>query len=356
MKRRILLLPVQKISISELLQNQDDYVIVDVRTSREFLEDHIPGAISMPILTDEEHHEVGTIFKQVSHETAKEKGLVYAAPKLLDFYRYAREVVKSGKKICFQCFRGGMRSHSIANVVTMMNLPATVLEGGYKGFRQEVNRFFESPMPFQLLVLHGYTGVGKSLALEQLEEKNEPIIHLERLAKNSGSVYGNVFYDDQTITQKNFESMLYAQIQTNLKQGKDYAWIESEGKRVGKAVLPPVFYQANEKGIHIRLQTSRAQRIQNLYRDYSTGGRLDVLNTATNRLRKRLGHERCNKILAAIEADNLDLAIEELLIHYYDPLYEHTLDWPYTTTISYENPEDLSTLLVEWKNAPKEKK
>lgn len=350
------MLPLQKISISELLQNQDDYVIVDVRTSREFLEDHIPGAVSMPILTDEEHHEVGTIFKQVSRETAKEKGLVYAAPKLLDFYRYAREVVKSGKRICFQCFRGGMRSQSIATVVTMMNIPAYVLEGGYKAYRQEINRFFETPMPFHLLVLHGYTGVGKSLALEQLEKKNEPIIHLERLAKNSGSVYGNVFYDDQSITQKNFESMLYAQIQTNRKQGKDYAWIESEGKRVGKVVLPPVFYQASEHGTHIRLETSRGQRIKNLYRDYSLGGRVDVLIAATNRLRKRLGNSRCDGILAAIEADNLDFAIEELLIHYYDPLYEHTLDWPYATTISYDKPESLSILLMEWQKTQKEKK
>ncbi len=350
------MLPLQKISISELLQNQDDYVIVDVRTTREFLEDHIPGAVSMPILTDEEHHEVGTIFKQVSHETAKEKGLVYAAPKLLDFYRYAREVVKSGKRICFQCFRGGMRSQSIATVVTMMNLPAYVLEGGYKAYRQEINRFFETPMPFHLLVLHGYTGVGKSLALEQLEKKNEPIIHLERLAKNSGSVYGNVFYDDQSITQKNFESMLYAQIQKNRKQGNNYAWIESEGKRVGKVVLPPVFYQASEHGTHIRLETSRGQRVENLFSDYSMGGRVDVLITATNRLRKRLGNSRCDGILAAIEADNLDFAIEELLVHYYDPLYEHTLDWPYATTISYDKPESLSILLMEWQKTQKEKK
>lgn len=349
------MLSVQKIKITELLQNQEQYVVVDVRTTREYNDDHIPGAVSMPILSDEEHHEVGTLYKQVSRETAKEKGLVYATPKLLEFYRFAREVVKSGKKICFACFRGGMRSTSVATVVTMMNIPAFVAEGGYKAYRQEVMRFFEAPMPFSLLVLHGYTGVGKSLALEALEEKDEPIVHLERLAKNSGSVYGNVFYDDQSITQKNFESALYMTIQSNLKKGKDYAWVESEGKRVGKAVLPPKFYQTTAEGTHIKLETSIHQRIENLNRDYSEGGRMEVLVSATNRLRKRLGHERCDGILKAIHDNRLEDAIEELLIHYYDPLYEHSMDWPYAATIRYEDPNRLADQLIQWHQGEKEK-
>jgi len=349
------LLPIQKIEITELLQNQEQFVIVDVRSAKEYKEDHIPGAVSMPILTDEERHEVGTLYKKVSKETAKEQGLVYAAPKLLDYYRFARETVKSGKRICFACFRGGMRSHSVATVVTMMNIPAYVLEGGYKAYRHEVNRFFEDPMPFSLLVLHGYTGVGKSLALEALEEKGEPIVHLERLAMNSGSVYGNVFYDDRTVTQKNFESALYAEIHANLKRGKTYAWVESEGKRVGKAVLPARFYHATAEGIHIRLETSMNQRIQNLYHDYSEGGRLDILVAATNRLRKRLGHARCDKILKDIHNNRMEDAIEELLVHYYDPLYEHSMDWPYTATIHYENPLELADQLIQWQQSEKEK-
>lgn len=348
------MLPIQKIEITELLQNQEQFVVVDVRSAKEYQEDHIPGAVSMPILSDEERHEVGTLYKQVSKESAKEQGLVYAAPKLLTYYQFARDVVKSGKRICFACFRGGMRSHSVATVVTMMNIPAYVLEGGYKAYRQEVNRFFEAPMPFTLLVLHGYTGVGKSLALEALERQGEPIVHLERLAKNSGSVYGNVFYDDRIITQKNFESALYAEIQANLRQGKNYAWVESEGKRVGKAVLPSQFYQATANGVHIRLETSIQQRIQNLYHDYSDGGRMDVLISATDRLRKRLGHERCDKILKAIHQNRMEEAIEDLLVHYYDPLYEHSMDWPYTSTIYYENPAELSNQLIQWLRSKKE--
>lgn len=349
------MLPIQKIEIAELLQNQEQFVIVDVRSAKEYEEDHIPGAVSMPILTDEERHEVGTLYKQVSKETAKEQGLIYAAPKLLNYYRFARDTVKSGKRICFACFRGGMRSHSVATVVTMMNIPAYVLEGGYKAYRQEVNRFFEDPMPFSLLVLHGYTGVGKSLALEALEKKGEPIVHLERLAMNSGSVYGNVFYDDRTVTQKNFESALYAEIHANLGSGKKYAWVESEGKRVGKAVLPAKFYQATAEGTHIRLETTIEQRIQNLYRDYSEGGRMEILVAATNRLRKRLGHERCDKILKAIQQDCMEEAIQELLIHYYDPLYEHSMDWPYSTTVYYENPLALADKLIQWHQSEKEK-
>lgn len=349
------MLAVQKVKITELLQNQEEYVVVDVRTSREYKEDHILGAISMPILTDEEHHEVGRIYKQVSRETAKEKGLVYAAPKLLEFYRFAREVVKSGKKICFACFRGGMRSQSVATVVAMMNIPAFVAEGGYKAYRREVSAFFEAPMDFELLVLHGYTGVGKSLALEALEAKGEPIVHLERLAANSGSVYGNVFYDDTTVTQKNFESALYGVIQENLRAGKGYAWVESEGKRVGKAVLPPMFYKATAEGVHIRLDTSVDQRIRNLHKDYSESGRMEILVDATNRLRKRLGHHRCDKILNAISAGNMAEAIEELLIYYYDPLYEHSMDWPYKATIHYDDPDLLADMLIDWRLGTKEK-
>ena len=55
----------QKISIKKALQLQNS-ILIDTRTPKEYQNDHILGAINLPTLTDEEHHEVGLMYKQIS--------------------------------------------------------------------------------------------------------------------------------------------------------------------------------------------------------------------------------------------------------------------------------------------------
>ncbi len=45
--------------------------IIDVRSPSEFADDHIPGAINLPVLSDEERSLVGTLYKQDSFEGKK---------------------------------------------------------------------------------------------------------------------------------------------------------------------------------------------------------------------------------------------------------------------------------------------
>ena len=48
--------------------------IIDARAPAEYAEDHLPGAISLPVLSDEERAKVGTIYTQVSPFTARKLG------------------------------------------------------------------------------------------------------------------------------------------------------------------------------------------------------------------------------------------------------------------------------------------
>ena len=53
--------------------------IIDVRAPAEYAEDHLPGAINLPVLSDAERARVGTIYKQVSPFDARKLGAALVA-------------------------------------------------------------------------------------------------------------------------------------------------------------------------------------------------------------------------------------------------------------------------------------
>ena len=54
------------------LTEYDD--IIDVRSASEFAEDHLPGSINLPVLSNSERDEVGTIYKQINPFEARRRG------------------------------------------------------------------------------------------------------------------------------------------------------------------------------------------------------------------------------------------------------------------------------------------
>src|SRR6267154_1726257 len=94
--------------------------LIDARTPSEFAEDHIPGALSAPVLDDAQRAEVGTLYKQVSQFDAKKLGA--AKP-------------KDWKPLVY-CWRGGKRSGAMAHILREIGWDARTLEGGYRAYRR----------------------------------------------------------------------------------------------------------------------------------------------------------------------------------------------------------------------------
>src|SRR3569832_2864923 len=59
------------VSVADLPAYTD---IIDVRSPGEFSEDHIPGAVYLPVLDDAERERVGTLYMQISSFEAKQVG------------------------------------------------------------------------------------------------------------------------------------------------------------------------------------------------------------------------------------------------------------------------------------------
>lgn len=171
------------------LKKTNKQVIVDVRSPQEFQEATIPGSINIPLFSDQERAEVGTIYKQQGPEAAKEKGLAISK-KLPDFIG---EFKKLDAPITVFCWRGGMRSKTAATVLGLMGIEANRLSGGIRAYREWtvdlLNHFDLKP---KLLVLNGYTGNGKTILLERLAAKGYPVIDLEKIAGHRGSIFGHI--------------------------------------------------------------------------------------------------------------------------------------------------------------------
>ncbi len=321
--------------------------IIDLRTPKEFEEDHIPGAINFPILTNEERHEVGTLYKK-DPDRAKNLALVYGHEKLEDLQKKIRIYSRENRQVIFYCYRGGMRSGLLVAHLQSLGFPVVKLDGGYKSYRGFVRRelaAFGEKMNF--IVLHGYTGVGKTEILNLLQKRSVPVLDLEGLAQNSGSVFGEIMYPGSSPSQKYFESLMYATL-SSLSQ--NYCFVEMESRRIGKVMVPEELYQGliTSKN-HVLVKTSLKNRIALLYQDYVTDQNLsrDDLMYKIQRLKKILGKEKVEDLALALQTKNYERMIERLILDYYDPLYRKSLK-NYEGKLEEFTYENLAEDLFSW--------
>ena len=149
---------------------------------------HIPGAHNIPLFTNEERAIIGTLYVQVGKDPAVERGLELVGPKLADFVRQAREL-SAGKPLFLYCWRGGMRSGSMAWLFRTAGFKTFLLKGGYKAYRRSFIDLLDK-YPWKIVVLGGPTGCGKTEILHRLQEKGQQVIDLEGLAHHKGSAFG----------------------------------------------------------------------------------------------------------------------------------------------------------------------
>ncbi|WIF94694.1 tRNA 2-selenouridine(34) synthase MnmH [Caminicella sporogenes] len=330
---------VNKISIEAAL-NLSNSIFIDVRSPKEFKQATISNSINIPILDDDEKILIGNIYRNKSIEEAKSLGLRFASSKLESIYRQILEIKKKYKNIIIFCWRGGTRSKSVCNVLNVLGVDNVYqLEGGYKAYRRYVIDFIETKTKnIKFVVLHGLTGVGKTHILEHLERLNYPVIDFEYIAKNSGSVFGNILFPDNPPTQKNFESIVFNKLYYN-KSG--YVLVESESKRVGNINIPDEILKAMNNGYHILINTNIENRIDNIYNDYiKNKEKVDekIIEAILN-LKKRLGSESVEKLVNKIKIKDYRYVIRYLINNYYDSFYKYSINKfkNYDLEVNYES-------------------
>ncbi|MDP4127400.1 MAG: tRNA 2-selenouridine(34) synthase MnmH [Bacillota bacterium] len=327
---------IKEIKVEEL-KSLDHPILVDVRSEGEFAEATIPGSVNLPLLDNEERAEVGTTYTQSSPNLAREQGLRIISPKLPDLVKKVEQLSKEGPLVLF-CWRGGMRSKSLASVAELMGIPVYRLQGGYKAYRNQVVDFFKNRLPFQVVVLRGNTGVGKTELLGHLRANGYPAIDLEKLANNRGSVFGAMGLGDPP-SQKKFEGLLYEELESLSEF--PYIIVECESKRIGRVMLPTSFFEAMQEGTQILLYDSLENRVQRLLKEYTAvPNALQEIEVALLRLIKTLGHIKVGELQSLLQTGQLDLFTKRLLVEYYDKLYSYPNEPTsgYTFYLNHEEP------------------
>lgn len=323
-----------QISIQEALQKQKagNVVFIDTRAPIEFEEDHLPNAINVPIINNEERVIVGTIYKQVSQEKAIDVGM--------GFYRNRIPIIMNAvephknKTLIVYCWRGGLRSKTIATLLETEKYTVFQLTGGYKAYRAYVKEALTSyKLAPKLITLYGLTCTGKTALLKKFQNS----IDLEECAGHRGSMYGGIGIAQNT--QKRFENLLLQKLE-HLKEEK-YILVEGESKRIGNVYIPHFFYAAMEQGIKIKIIRSMENRTRAGAEEYcDTEEKQEEMRRITKQIRQRMSNKTKEDILIALDKKEYATAWKILFTEYYDPLYNHYLEkQEYVATIENDDEE-----------------
>jgi tRNA 2-selenouridine synthase len=304
---------IHTIQIEEFLALAPEIPVADVRTPAEFEQGHIPLAHNLPIFTNEERVQVGTTYKQIGREEAILLGFEFTGPKWGTFIKQAL-VFAPEKKIALHCWRGGMRSGSMAWALTLYGFEVYLLNGGYKSYRRwAIEQFSQA---FNLLILGGMTGSGKTQILHAIKNSGEQMIDLEDLAQHQGSSYGSMGTLIQP-SQEQFENNLAYQL-SKIDINKPL-WLEDESRTVGKCSIPNPLWDQMRNAPVIKLNIPIEERIRFLTQEY---GKLNpnFLIECTQRIGKRLGPEQTRDAVLAIKENRMSDFIRLVLV-YYDKTY-----------------------------------
>lgn len=337
---------VPSLTIEQLLDSE--HPIVDVRTPKEFDEFCIPGAVNVPLFSNEERIQVGTTYKQVSQDAAKSLGLRLVSAKLPELYERIYKLHKrTGTGVVVHCWRGGMRSRTVVSLLNSLGIPSLQLEGGIRSFRKlivhQLEKYGKSLPPF--VVLEGLTGTRKTDILRKLETEGYPVLDLEGMAGHRGSLFGAIGLTQNS--QKQFESLLWQKLQT-LKEAP-YLLIEAESKRIGSAILPDFILEGKQKGTRIHLTYPFQKRVHCLIKEYRPDQHSQEINEAVALIEKRIHPKIKQDFVRAMEEQDYFRLISILLESYYDPRYRHA-SRQYDTKVIEVNMGDLQEGIEAVKN------
>jgi len=297
---------------------ESDPPLVDVRSPAEYLQGHIPGAINLPLFSDEQRASVGTAYKHQGRQSAVLLGLERVGPRLAQLAQDLLAHSRGTGSLRLYCWRGGMRSASVAWLAETVGLDCQLLAGGYKSYRRWALASFEQPR--QLIVLGGRTGVGKTDLLLALRDRGSNVLDLEGLANHRGSSFGGLGQPPQP-SSEHYENRIAAMLWR--ARADEPIWLEAESAQVGRCRIPAALWQQMQQADVVELQRAGSERVRRLVGVYGAQPQ-DALRSATERIARRLGPQRTALAVAAIEAGDMATACEQML-DYYDRCYDHEL-------------------------------
>lgn len=297
--------------------------VVDVRSPAEFAEDHVPGAMSCPVLDDAERALVGTIYKQESPFRARKIGAALVARNIARHLETALARMERGWRPLVYCWRGGKRSGAMAHVLREVGWDAKTLKGGYKSYRRwVVSELAARPGTLTFRVVHGATGSGKSRLLRALERAGAQVLDLEELAAHRGSVLGDL-PDRAQPTQKWFESQLLAALQ-RLDASRP-VHVEGESRKIGQVQLPQALIEAMRASECLQLEAGVGTRVRLLMEEYGHFfGDPAALGTQLDCLAGLHGRARVGEWKALAARGAWPELVERLLVEHYDPAYRRS--------------------------------
>jgi len=312
---------------------------IDVRAPVEFSAGHMPGAVNLPLLTDDERHTIGITYKEQGREAAVALGHQMVSggvrdSRLAAWAAFARENTDA----VVYCFRGGMRSQIVQKWMSEAGADVPLIAGGYKALRRYLMAVFDETLP-ELRVVSGPTGSGKTAFLSA---SGQPYLDLEGLAAHRGSSFGAMEIPQPT--QINFEINLATELLRLKRAGRTPILIENESRLIGKCVIPEPLFKAIRTSEQLHLDVSLEQRVENIFKDYildsSLGQRGNAqkfvqFSDSVRAITRKLGGLRADEVLRDLKFshgeflagrgfDSNRVWIRKLLEWYYDPLYAHS--------------------------------
>jgi tRNA 2-selenouridine synthase len=323
----------KEICIEEFMVNKSNYdLIIDARSPKEYAHSHVKNAKNYFALSDEEHHEIGTIYKQSSRSLAKIKGASYictnVAQHLFDIYKD----YPLGSRIGIYCARGGLRSQSVAIILSGTGYQVHKVDKGYKSYRSYILQYLENFEHKNFITLGGNTGCGKSELLRQLS----PSIDIEAMANHFGSTFGGV--NGTQPSQKEFQNRVCEALQEIDKDA--WIFVEGESKKLGSVVQPDLLYTRIHSSIRVEVTAPLEQRVQRILQDYIN---IDekFFFTCMNHIKPYIGKKFFDDSVKAFAKSDLEKVAEILLISYYDKVYKKPTKIDYTIdTANFKNALD----------------
>ena len=313
---------------------RDQIPLIDVRAPIEFNQGHMPNSINLPILTDEERHRIGIVYKQQGNEAAVRVGhkLVSGTVKA--------ERIAGWLKACednpttqIMCWRGGQRSTLAQAWLEEAGAPQKKVAGGFKALRQVCIDVLDNPNKNWWL-LSGRTGSAKTVIISKLSNS----IDLEGRANHRGSAFGRRLTPQPTPVT--FENSLAADY---LNHKYSDLVVEDESRTIGSVGLPQVWSEHMQSARIALVEIGLAERIAHIEKEYVTDALAEAESMeaspaqiqqnyldALQRIKRRLGGLRLNemekRLNQAFAGQGSHASwISYLLTEYYDPMYDFQL-------------------------------
>ena len=320
-------------SINQLFSD-DEILLIDSRSEKEFEDDSIPGALNFPVLNNRERHYTGLTYTKFSRTSAVNLAINYAERKKKSLFEFLDRNNAFNKKIIVYCWRGGGRSKYLSKMITDLGFQPELISGGHKKYRSVVIDFINNnPFPYGLIEISGMTGCGKTDLLNHTRNFH-PVIDLEKSAMHFSSLFGFVPFKIRGFkpvkNQSAFENRLFGEIKKESLRScfRNLFLIESESRKIGDFYIPQNLYSAIENAPCINITSSlenRIKRIRNAYfSDYEKGKKamLEIFTLKERYFKKELSSRLYYDAMDFLKNDNVDDFIEMMLLLFYDKKYK----------------------------------